>query len=257
MNYLVCFAAYLRRCGRRESTVKSYGRVLCEFAGYGSRHSKSNSLLKQFNPNKIEAYKSHLLYDKSLRPSTVNQRLSALSAFARFLLSKGLIKGNPLDLVSRAGCNLITENDRRASWDSVQRLRAEVHKDIINVRDRAMVELLYAGLSVRELCSLRYEEGWSSDNDNIQVGDRKVSLHGRACLALEHYGILRPVLKGDYLLVGSGPERSMKPGQVYATVRKLARMAGVSIGVKDLRLDRYAGEVYGFGAARIAVAVAA
>jgi hypothetical protein len=49
----------------------------------------------------------------------------------------------------------------------------------------------------------------------------------------------------------------MKPGQIYATVRKLARMAGVSIGVKDLRLARYVGEVYGFEPAAIPAAVAA
>lgn len=109
MNYRVCFAAYLRLQGRKESTVKSYGRALAEFATYCGSQKKNGGLLKQFNPHKLQSYKDNLLYDRDLRPSTVNRRLSALSAFARFLLSKGLLKGNPLELVSRAGsyCSVI------------------------------------------------------------------------------------------------------------------------------------------------------
>ena len=257
LNYKVCFAAYLRRQDRRESTIKSYSHALVEFCKYCGSQGKRNGIVRQMTPAWMESYKRHLLGNKGLRPSTVNQRLSALSAFGRFLVAKSILNHNPFDLVARVGCKPLSSEELHNSWDSVQRLRAEVHKDVINVRDRALVELLYADLSVRELCSLRYEEGWSSDNEIIQIGDRKVTLHARACLALEHYGILRPILKGDYLLVGSGPGWSMKPGQIYATVRKLARMAGVSIGVKDLRLARYVGEVYGFEPAAIPAAVAA
>lgn len=257
MNYRVCFASYLRRCGRKESTVKSYGRVLVEFAAYGSSQKKNNSILKHMSPERVKSYKHFLLSAKGLRPSTVNRRLSALSAFARFLLSKGLLKGNPLELVSRAGREEINKEHMQTAWDGVQHLRAEVHQDVINVRDRAVVELLYAGLSVRELCGLKYMGGWNSDSDSITVDERQVSLHARACLALEHYMILRPILRGDYLFVGSGPDWSMKPSHVYTTIRRLARMAGVKIGVRDLRLARYAGEAFGFEPARIPAAVAA
>ena len=257
LNYRICFAAYLRMLGRRESTIKSYGRALVEYAAYCGRQKKSSGLLKQFNPHKLQSYKDSLLYDRGLRPSTVNRRLSALSAFARFLLSKGLLKGNPLELVPRAGREEINKEHMQKVWDGVQHLRAEVHQDVINVRDRAVVELLYAGLSVRELCSLKYDVSWNPDSDSITVGERRVALHARACLALEHYMILRPILRGDYLFVGSGPGWSMKTGCIYAVIRRLARMLGENIRVQDLRRARYAGEVYGFEPVRIPAAVAA
>jgi site-specific recombinase XerD len=97
MNYRVCFAAYLRRHGRAESTVRIYVHTLDEFNKYNER-----SRSKPSNPASI-----------------------------------------------------------RSSWEDVQRVRAQVHRDVINVRDRAIVELLYAGLTVRELGSLKYDRLWS------------------------------------------------------------------------------------------------
>lgn len=128
---------------------------------------------------------------------------------------------------------------------------------MLNLRDRAIIELLYAGLTVRELCSLRYDRLWSPDNSRLTVGERVVTLHARACLALAHYLILRPILKGCYLMVGNGAENALKRSSVYSTVRRLARLAGVRVKVKDLRQGRYIAEVLGFSPVFIAAGVAA
>ena len=64
---------------------------------------------------------------------------------------------------------------------------------------------------------------------------------------------LRPILKGRYLIVGNGAENAL----VYSTVRRLARLAGVRVGVKDLRRGRYIAEVLGFCPAYITAFVAA
>lgn len=257
MNYRACFAAYLRRRGRRESTVKSYGAALAEFIAFSGSQGRRRSLLKQLHPRRLEAYKIYLLGERGLRPSTVNRRLSALSALARFLVSKGMLNGNPLDLVSRVGRKEVKKENMRVSWEAVQQLRIEVHKDVMNVRDRAVVELLYAGLTVRELCSLKYDEGWTADHSTIRVGESNIDLHARACLALKHYMILRPILQGDYLFVGKGAGWSVKPGSIYWIIRRLARLAGVRIGVKDLRRARYAIEIFEFETAVISTPAAA
>ena len=254
MNYRVCFAAYLRRQGRREPTVKSYGRALSEFCQYSGGQGRKYGLCKNLAPARVEAYKQYLLNNRGLRPSTVNRRLSALSALARFLMERGLLAANPLELVTRAGRNALRREDMQITWQDVQTLRAEVHKDMMNVRDRAVVELLYSGLTVRELCGLKYDESWSPDNNTITAGQRPVALHARACLALEHYMILRPILRGDYLLVGGGPGWSLKPGSFYRILRRLARICGVKTGVRELRLGHYMTEVYGFASAFIAAA---
>lgn len=105
---------------------------------------------------RVEEYRDYLLEEKKLRPSTVNGRLSSLSVFARFLMEHSLLPFNPLALVER-----IRENELPARppalYTQVQALRREVHSDILNLRDRAVVELLYTGLSVGELCSLFWE----------------------------------------------------------------------------------------------------
>lgn len=202
--------------------------------------------MKQLNPEQLEVYKSFLVEQRGLRPSTVNRRLSALSAFARFLVSRGRLAGNPLDLVSRVGKKKVSKVELRFTWEGVQQIRTEVHKDVLNVRERAAVELLYAGLTVRELCSLKYDGQWTADKNYIKMGERIVNLHARACLALEHYMILRPILCGDYLFAGKGEEWSLKPSMVYWMVRRLARRCGTRIGVKDLRLACYAARVFRF-----------
>ncbi len=257
MNYRVCFAAYLRRRGRRDATVKSYVLALAEFCKYSGCQGRKRSLCKRLAPGQVEAYKLYLLSRRGLRPSTVNRRLSALSAFARFLMEKRRLSSNPLELVPRAGRKTPSTDEIRTSWEGVQRLRAEAHKDVLNIRDRAVVELLYAGLTVREMCGLKHEQGWSPDNNTIKAGERPVSLHAGAITALKHYMILRPILRGGYLLVGAGPGCSLKPGSVYGIIRRLARICGIKTGVRDVRLAGYAAEVYGFSPAGISAAVAA
>ena len=257
MNYRVCFTAYLRRHGRRESTVRTYVRALEEFCTYSERSGRRLGMQARLRPEQVEAYKQYLLREGGLRPATVNQRLSALSAFARFLICRGILSGNPLELVSRVGRASRNTAAIIAAWEDVQRVRAQVHSDMLSLRDRAIVELLYAGLTVRELCSLRYDRLWSPDNSKLRVGERVVSLHARACLALEHYLRLRPILKGHYLIVGNGAENALQHSSVYGTVRRLARLAGVRVGVKDLRQGRYVAEVLGFSPAFIAAGVAA
>lgn len=249
MNYRICFAGYLRRKGRQERTIRSYNAALGEFMNYCANQRRRNGLLKHMVPSRLEGYKAYLLNHKGLRPSTINRRLAGLSAFARMLVTKGLLPGNPLDLVARVNGREIKTENLRASWEGVQKVRMAVNEDVMNVRDRAVVELLYAGLTVRELCDLKWDGVWSADKNAISTGERQISLQARACLALEHYMILRPILRGEYLLPGSGPGWSLKPGRVYSIVRCLSRVSGVRVGVRDLRLARYAAEVWGFGPA--------
>lgn len=257
MNYRASFNTYLRRLGRSESTVKHHNRAVAEFWEFIGPKARQRGLLRHMVPAHLEEYKLHLLNERKLKPSTVNKRLSALSSFARLLVNKGLLSGNPLALVARAGSTIRSRDDFQLAFEKVQRLRNEVHRDIINVRDRAVVELLYAGLTVRELCSLKYDENWSADNNTIEVSQRRVVLHPRACLALEHYMILRPIIRGEFLFAGPGPGWSLKPAQIYWIIRRLARQTDVQVGVRDLCVAHYAAGVFGFEPIHISTSAAA
>ncbi len=255
MNYRVCFAAYLRRQGRKPVTVKFYTGSLQMYLHYCAQHRKRGNIPALMNPLLLEKYRDYLIVEKSYASSTVNRNLCGLSAFARFLMERGMLSYNPLDLVARAGKCSMSSIERRAAWQDIQLLRAKLHQDVMNVRDRAIIELLYTGLTVKELCSLLWDH---SDvcPQTIKVGKRQVSLHAEARLAWQHYMILRPILRGPFLLVGNRQDASFDPGTVYSMVSNLARRHGVKVGMRMLRLAKFAGEIYGFAADAMAAQAA-
>lgn len=104
-----------------------------------------------------------------------------------------------------------------ASWEGFQNLRHAVGSDVLELPARVIVELLYTGISVRELRELRYNE--KSGSEIIKVGQREIILHPEAQLALSHYLLLRPILWGEYLIAGEEADRSLKTGFVYYTGR--------------------------------------
>lgn len=105
----------------------------------------------------------------------------------------------------------------------------------MDLTGRMIVELLYTGLTMRELRSLR----WNGEpgGESLLVGKRRIMLHPEAQLALKHYMIVRPILMGDFLIVGQGKEWSLKPGTVYSLLKGLSRKAQVL--VRDLRLAKF------------------
>ncbi len=242
MNYPVCFAAYLHRIGRRPGTIRKHSCALRDFTSYCRQTSKRTGMIRSLSPHRLSAYRDHLLVTRGLRPSTVNGRLSSLSAFAAFLLDRGVITYNPLELVDRIKSNGEIKRRAAASWEDVQELRraCERHIKILNLRDQAIVELLYTGITVRELCSLPWE-GQDKTDSHIEImpGRRKLELHQQAEQALQDYLIIRPVLAGTFLIVGhNGADWSLSPAAVYGVVRRLAQRIGSRVAIRDLRLAR-------------------
>ncbi|MDD3267829.1 MAG: phage integrase N-terminal SAM-like domain-containing protein [Syntrophomonadaceae bacterium] len=237
MNYQASFAAHLRRRGKSPATIKNYTRALAGFKDYCTRSGKRGSVRKNLQPLQLEGYRDYLLKTRGLRPSTVNGRLTALSAFARLLLEQRLLACNPLELVARVSRDGKCKTRHRASWEEVRQLRREVNRDVMDLSGRIIVELLYTGLTVAELRSLR----WNGQpvGDSLQIGKRKILLHPEARLALKHYMVLRPILMGDYLIVGDGEEWSLKPGAVYALLQRLSKKIHASVSTRDLRLAQF------------------
>ncbi|MEN6324788.1 MAG: hypothetical protein ABFD18_01065 [Syntrophomonas sp.] len=241
MNYQLCFAAYLQRLGRRTSTIKKHKHALHDFTMYCRQSSKRVGIANSLEPYRLAAYRDSLLGARKLRPSTVNGRLSSLSVFAGFLRERGIIFYNPLELVERVKSRpkIIRA---AASWEDVQELRSEVHSDILNLRDRSIVELLCSGMTVRELCSLPWTGQGSKDKQiRVKLGSSSLKLAGEAELALRHYLILRPILEGPYLIVGNRRSNwALTPGIVYGVLRRLCHKTGQrQVGVRDLRLASF------------------
>lgn len=83
-------------------TQDGYRDVLSEFESYTLEQSGGDTDLAQFLvPSFIRSYEVHLLEEKGLGARSVNLHLSVLSGFCRFLMTEGVLKSNPVRLVTR------------------------------------------------------------------------------------------------------------------------------------------------------------
>ena len=139
--------------GLSQNTLAAYGRDLKGFA---------NWLLKEHSINLLQAKRFHIeAYigfsgNKGSKASSMARALSSLRRFYRYQLREGGIDEDPTALIeppklSKPLPDTLSETQVEAL------LGAPNTQDAIGLRDRAMIELLYAaGLRVSELVSLEY-----------------------------------------------------------------------------------------------------
>ena len=97
------YISYVRDVRRySERTVSIYTDVLNSFVRvtHGCADVTDDELLESLNPSEIRSYEVNML-DAGMSPRTVGLHLSALSGFCRFLVSKELLKSNPVKLVPK------------------------------------------------------------------------------------------------------------------------------------------------------------
>jgi len=100
MNLITRYISYIRSARRYSSrTVALYDRILNDFAD--SVCSDGTTLTEHLDPNGIRSYEVMLLDERKLTPKTVNLHLSVLSGFCGFLIKEGILKSNPVSIVSR------------------------------------------------------------------------------------------------------------------------------------------------------------
>lgn len=83
-------------------TQANYREALEEYASYSlEAPGDGDALAASMSPTAVRNYEVHLLEDRRLGSRTVNLHLSVLSGFCRFLMTRGLLKSNPVRLVTR------------------------------------------------------------------------------------------------------------------------------------------------------------
>ncbi len=172
-----------------------------------------------------------------LAPRSVARTLSAARGFYHFLLLDGHIKSDPTtDLVTPQSSQklprFLTEGEME------QLLQAPDTASVTGVRDRAMIELLYAtGLRVSELIGLK------ADNINIDQGvltcfgkgskQRRIPVGRSAIGWLQKYQGARQRLLGEeqssFLFVGSGGKQLTRQ-----LVRTILKQYAARVGVRGV-----------------------
>lgn len=136
-----------------ENTLNAYRTDLKKYLLFATQTSADFSLLT-FDKENIEHYLAHR-YDQGLSERSTARFLSSVRTFVAYLLQKGERKDDPLRLLQNP--KLAKTLPKTLTEQQVEDLlNAPNVEDPVELRDKAMLEVLYAsGLRVSELVSLR------------------------------------------------------------------------------------------------------
>ena len=141
--------------GLSKNTIQSYESDIYQLYQWNlSKNKKRISEIKKFDTSQYISY----LFSQNLKSSSVNRKISSLKTFFNFLLKKKLIEANPFadQIMPKKPVSLpksISEDD------VVKLLDAPKEDSLIGIRDRAMLELLYAsGVRISELVNIKFSD---------------------------------------------------------------------------------------------------
>jgi integrase/recombinase XerD len=234
------YLAYIQlERGLAAATVESYERDLRQLCNYlGTKlnlsdwtHVRRDHLLSWVSYICTQDYAVH----------TLAHKLSALHVFMNYLLTEGVIREDPSELI--AAPKLIRKLPQTLTEGEVDRLlNAPSREDSKGLRDRAILELFYSsGLRVSELCHLRIDE-LELDAGYVRVlsgkgsKERIVPVGSRALDALRQYLVrARPEFvkpHTDATLFLSVRGNPLHRETIWAWIKQYAEKVGIHKNVK-------------------------
>lgn len=187
-----------------ENTIQAYRRDLDKFIEFSNLRAINDVTKVDFET--ISVFKD-FLSKKGLSSSSVSRTLSSLRSLFQFLISEGVCENNPAKAV---------HNDKVEKKELIVLTSKEVEKllsqpdtsDIKGLRDKAMIELLYAtGIKVSELIALDVSD-FNAQLSFIRCGsgekERFIPIYPLACKAIQTY-----LEKSRKLFVSDSEEKSL------------------------------------------------
>ncbi len=228
--------------GLSANTVKAYARDLDFFYSFllNSKEAKSKGggvAIEKAAPEHISAYLA-FLHKKGISSRSSARALVAIRRFYRYLMVLEVIEASPCKHIDmpRIGRHL----PEHLNIDEVDRLlNAPDHRTLNGLRDKAMLETLYAtGMRVSELIGVRL------NNLNLQSGivtvlgkgekERLIPLGAVAMKWLKNYlDVGRPgILRGKECvsLFVTNRAKSMTRQNFWVSIKKYAMIAGIDKG---------------------------
>jgi len=153
-QHIDSFLANLRlEKGLSTNTINAYANDCSSFLKWVNSVEKIDILSIQ--EEQVERYVKNFQV-QNLASSTINRKISSLKHFYLFLHKKKLVKSNPI--ASFSGPKNVRPLPKSMSEHDVASLiQAPDCKNFIGLRDKAMLELLYAtGVRISELINLQY-----------------------------------------------------------------------------------------------------
>jgi integrase/recombinase XerD len=150
------FKTNLIEDGKSANTVQSYVGDITAFLNYlGKMGVEFDGVLKRFY---ITSYKNYLV-DNSYEPATINKKVNSIGAFNNFLIEKGYMQENVIDLKKdrvkiAAGSELQVEV---YSDNQLERIQFYIqNQKKVSLRDKMIIQILmFTGVRVSELCDIK------------------------------------------------------------------------------------------------------
>lgn len=155
-NYVDSFVFYLKSEKKSsKNTIDAYIRDLDNFIGFTS--DRNILLLPEVSSDLLEDYKTSLLR-KGLSSSSISRKFSAVRSLFQHAISIGAISENPARMIKNEKSQ--KKDPQILSNKEIELLLAQPSvSDIKGIRDKAMLEVLYAtGIKVSELISLNVDD---------------------------------------------------------------------------------------------------
>lgn len=228
--------------GLASNTLEAYRRDLSQFAAWladtgpkGARAGQQALPLTGAREEDLQAYMGVKLREGG-KATSANRRLTVLRRFYRWALREGLVQVDPtLKLLAAKQLARVPKTLTEAQVEAL--LRAPDTSQALGLRDRAMLELMYAsGLRVSELVGLRTFElslpdqvlrvmGKGSKERLVPFGDEALRWL-RLYLAEARPAILAGQVSEDLFVTarGTGMTRVM----FWVLVKKYAQQAGIT-----------------------------
>lgn len=232
--------AFLEDLDAKPNTVAAYRNDVTQFLEFlREEHDATPMHWSALQQSHVEAFLYYLL-EREYASSSVARKIAAVKRFCQYLVSQGILRGNPADDVETP--RVRKSAPQTLSVEQVERLLAQPAKDSSpkGRRDRAMLETLYAtGLRVSELVSLKLTDVDLSSGTLRTSGpdesERRIPLTERAKEALRTY-----IEQGRMQLVRDPSERhlylNMRGGALtrqglWLIIRDYVEQAGIDENV--------------------------
>lgn len=233
-RYLDLFLNYLVvEKGAAANTVAAYSRDLTRYLHYlGEREPRD------IRPTDVTGYLARLK-EEGLSPRSRGRALSALRMLHRFLMVEGYSELNPTSIIDSPK-GIMRLPKVLAARDVEALLAAPLDSGAIELRDQAMLELLYAtGLRVSELVGLKLGDVNISAGYLMTIGkgnkERLVPMGESACRSVGRY---LQEARGEFLKEGmssflflSRLGEGMTRQAFWNIIKKRALQAGVSSSI--------------------------
>ena len=230
-RWIVAFLNYLRtECHLAANTIDAYGRDLRRF-----REWLDSRDIRTLRICDLSDYASWVS-EQGLAPATVSRHLVSLKVFFRYLQLEGILQESQAELLATQ--RLWQRIPHVMSPQLVSEfLEAPTPDDRLALRDRALLELLYAtGCRASEVSHMRVSDLWLHERYCRCHGkgdkQRLVPLNGEATTAVENYlQRERPRLAAkaesppDWLLL-SRRGRRLRREAIWEIVKKYAARVG-------------------------------